>query len=133
FGISPDGTGVVVSGLGVQALWLRRLDRQEAQPIRGINSEARFPFWSPDGRFVCYWSAGKLWRIDPAGGPPAVLLETATGFSGATINADGTIIFATSLASPLYRVPKAGGQPVQITRLEATRAYGHMQPHFLPD
>jgi serine/threonine protein kinase len=133
FAISPDGTRLVMSGLGVQTVWLRRFDRSEAQAIAGINSEARFPFWSADGRFVCYWSAGKLRRIDPAGGSPAIVLETLTEFSGATINSDGTIVFATSLTSPLYRLPRTGGQPVQITHLEATRTYGHMQPHFLPD
>ena len=133
FAISPDGTRVVISGLGGRTVWLRRLDRAEPQAITGINTEARFPFWSADGRFVCYWSGGKFWKIDPSGGPATVFLETPSGFSGGTINADGTVIFGASLTSPLYRISVAGGQAVQITRLETTRAYGHMQPHFLPD
>jgi len=133
FAISPDGTSVVISGLGGRTVWLRRLDKAEPQAIAGINTEARLPFWSADGRFVCYWSAGKFWKIDPSGGPATVFLETPSGFTGATINPDGTMIFGASLTSPLYRIPIAGGQPVAITRLETTRAYGHMQPRFLPD
>jgi Tol biopolymer transport system component len=122
-----------MSGLGGQQVWVQRFDRADAQAITGISSEARSLFWSADGQFVCYWSGGKLWRIDPGGGPPSPLMETPGDLSGATISSDGTIVFATSITSPLYRVPNTGGQPVQITRLEAGRTYGHLQPHFLPD
>jgi len=133
FGISPDGSSLAVSGLGAQGVWVQRFDRPDAQAITAISSEARSPFWSADGRFLCYFGAGKLWRVDPAGGPPSPLIETLGDLSGATMNSDGTIVFATSITSPLYRVLNAGGQQVPITRLEAERTYGHLQPHFLPD
>jgi Tol biopolymer transport system component len=132
FAISPDGTRVVVSGVRGGTVWVRRLDRTDAQAIT-VNSGTRLPFWSADSRFVCYWSAGMLWKIDPAGGPPSVIAGTTSAFSGATVNADGTIVFAQSLTSPLYRMSGVGGQPVQITHLDATHGYGHMQPRFLPD
>jgi eukaryotic-like serine/threonine-protein kinase len=132
FALSPDGTRVVVSGIRGSTVWIRRLDQTDAQAIT-VNSGTRLPFWSADGRFVCYWTGGMLWKIDPAGGPPAVIAETSSGFSGATVNSDGTIVFAESLTSPLYRVSGVGGQRVQITHPDATRAYGHMQPRFLPD
>jgi eukaryotic-like serine/threonine-protein kinase len=131
FAVSPDGTRVVVSGIR-DTVWVRRFDRTDAQAI-AVNSGTRLPFWSADSRFVCYWSAGMLWKIDPAGGPPSVIAGTTSAFSGATINSDGAIVFAQSLTSPLFRMSGAGGQPVQITHLDATHAYGHMQPRFLPD
>jgi Tol biopolymer transport system component len=132
FAVSPNGTEVVVSGLRDSTMWIRRLDRTDVHAIP-VSAGARLPFWSADGRFVCYWSGGMLWKIDPAGGPPSVVAGTTSAFSGATINADGTIVFAASLTSPLYRVSGVGGQSVAITHLDATRAYGHMQPRFLPD
>ena len=132
FALSPDGMSVVICGIGVQTLWLQRLDRTDAQTIP-VNTDARFPFWSPDGRSFGYWSANKLWRISSGGGPPVPLAETPSAFSGSTVNQDGTMVFATSLASPLFRASRPGEPPVAITRLESTRAFGHMQPRFLPD
>jgi len=132
FALSPDGMRFV-SRIGAQGLWLRRLDEIDGHMIAGITSETRMPFWSADGRYVYYLSVGKLWKVDPAGGPPTPLLDTSSGLGGATINREGTIIFSPSLASPLYRVSEAGGQPVAVTQLESARTYGHLQPRFLPD
>ncbi|HZM61899.1 MAG TPA: protein kinase [Vicinamibacterales bacterium] len=132
FALSSDGMSVVISGTGVHTLWLQRLDRTDAQTIP-LDTEARFPFWSPDGRSFNYWSGNKLWRISSTGGPPVMLAETPSAFSGSTVNQQGTMLFSTSLASPLFRASGPREPPVAITRLESTRAYGHMQPRFLPD
>ena len=45
---------------------------------------------------------------------------------------DGVILAALANATPLYRIPAGGGQPVQATRLQSSQA-GHRFPAFLPD
>src|SRR5262249_20175566 len=53
---------------------------------------------------------------------------------GGTWNRDGTIVFAPAPTTNLYRVPAGGGQPVAVTKLDATRKEtAHRYPRFLPD
>src|SRR5206468_3355451 len=74
FALSPDGRYIVfvASADGPQRLWLRALDKTDAQPLVGTEG-ANYPFWSPDSRSIAYTAAGKLNRIDIAGGPPQTL------------------------------------------------------------
>jgi len=74
FALSPNGQYIVfvASGDGPQRLWLRALDKTEAQPLAGTEG-ADTPFWSADSRSIGFLSTGKLKRIDIAGGPPRVL------------------------------------------------------------
>ena len=53
---------------------------------------------------------------------------------GGSWGPDGTILFAPTSASALYRVSASGGQPVAVTKLDASRheTY-HRYPFFLPD
>src|SRR5207253_2940709 len=75
FAISPDGTSVAFLGLGLQPVWIRRLDSTVARTLSASVQDARFPFWSPDGRFVGFWTSGKLMKMDVGGGPPLVIAE----------------------------------------------------------
>src|SRR5207245_9348820 len=67
FALSPDGRYIVfvASGDGPQRLWLRALDKTDAQPIAGTEG-GDYPFWSPDSRSIGFTAAGKLKRIDIA-------------------------------------------------------------------
>jgi Tol biopolymer transport system component len=133
FSLSPDGLSVVfiASNKGRQQLWLRRLDKAEAQPLAGTES-ARTSFWSADSHSIGFFASGKMLRLDLDGGPPQPLANLPDSF-GATWNRDGTILFASSTAGPLFRVSASGERPVAITHLEPSRTYGHMTPRFLPD
>jgi serine/threonine protein kinase len=73
FALSPDGRYIVfvASGDGPQRLWLRALDKTDAQPLAGTEG-ANYPFWSPDSRSIGFTATGKLQRIDIAGGAPQV-------------------------------------------------------------
>ena len=56
--LSPDGRRMVfgaVSKDGKQMLFLRSLDSESPQPIPGTEDAAQ-PFWSPDGRFIAFFS-----------------------------------------------------------------------------
>ena len=64
FSLSPDGRNLVfvASGDGPQRLWLRRLDKTEAQQLAGTE-DATFPFWSPDSRFIASGGNDKMVQL----------------------------------------------------------------------
>jgi eukaryotic-like serine/threonine-protein kinase len=133
FALSPDGMRLVfvASGDGLQRLWIRSLDAVAAQPLVGTE-RATLPFWSPDGLSVGFFADGKLKRIDIGAGSPQELADAPAGRGGAW-SRDGTILFAITNTSPLWRVPASGGQPVEITKLDFPRIGSHRLPQFLPD
>lgn len=135
--ISPDGRQVafrVATATEAPALWLRRLDTIEGRRIAG-SEFADFPFWSPDGRAIAYFSAGKLERVDVGGGTPIVLCDASDGDStvtGGSWNRDGVIL----LGAPqgLFRVSASGGVPALIAPVDARSGEtGYGSPQFLPD
>ena len=134
--MSPDGTRLlfVAPGQGGKLqLWNRALDSLAAQPLAGaeVSSGPPLPFWSPDGRFIGFFSGGKLKTIAASGGAPQTLAD-ADGW-GASWSPDGTIIFARD-TGPLYQVPAAGGPAIPLRELDASRGESaQLWPHFLPD
>jgi len=106
--------------------------RPEAQQLNGTEG-AVFPFWSPDSRRVGFFAQGKLKTVDVGGGAAEVLCEAPIG-RGGTWNRDGTIVFAPSIAGPLYRVSAGGGAPTPVSRTARPGSgQGHRWPSFLPD
>jgi serine/threonine protein kinase/Tol biopolymer transport system component len=134
FAVSPDGRRVVLRGTsgGKTLLWVRALDALTAQPLAGTE-DANYPFWSPDSRFIGFFSAGKLKKIEATGGSAQTLCDAPFPRGGAW-NADGVIIFGARVADVLTRVSAAGGAPVPLTTLDASRKEtSHVYPYFLPD
>jgi eukaryotic-like serine/threonine-protein kinase len=131
FALSPNGRFIVfvASGDGPQRLWLRALDKTDAQPLVGTEG-ADYPFWSPDSRSIGFTASGKLKRIDIDGGRPEAL--AASQVRGGAWNADGTIIFNATLG-PLSRIAASGGETVVVTRLDPPRQVQHVFPQFLSD
>ena len=131
--LSPDGFHVafVAASQGrLTRLWLRSLDALAAQPIEGTEN-AVSPFWSPDGRFLAFFSEGRLRKVAAQGGSPETLCDTEFATSG-TWSAAGTIHFAqfTGPKAGLWRVPASGGTPEPVR----TDAGGiESWPMFLPD
>ena len=70
FAISPDGRQVVfvASDSGQSLLWVRPLNTVTAARLTGTEG-ATFPFWSPDGQSVAFFTNNALKRIDIDGGP----------------------------------------------------------------
>ncbi|MFQ5766889.1 MAG: TolB family protein [Acidobacteriota bacterium] len=96
--------------------------------------DAYLPFWSPDSRFIGYFSHGQLRRISMEGGLSMVLCNVGFDPRGAAWGQDGTILFVPDWNHPVFRVPDRGGEPVQVTRLDPSRLeLSHRWPHFLPD
>jgi Tol biopolymer transport system component len=133
--LSPDGRTLAFTAgsAGAQpGLWVRTLGSPAARPVAGAE-EASFPFWSPDSRFIGYFAQGSLKKIDPSGGPALTVCDAARGVGG-TWNRDGTIVFAPTPTSALFRVPASGGKPEPVTRLDASlHVTAHRYPAFLPD
>jgi Tol biopolymer transport system component len=132
FALSPDGRQIVfvASDGGVPRLWIRSLAMTAAQPLAGTEG-AKGPFWSPDSRSIAFFAGTTLKRLDLTGGAPQTLAPVVNGNGGAW-NADGIIVFAPSLSTPLMRVSASGGAVTAVTAL-APQQVGHLAPHFLPD
>ena len=132
--LSPDGLRVAFvakNADGKHMLWIRPLNSAVAQPISGTDG-ATFPFWSADGRYVAFFAAGKLNKIDASGGPPQALCNAAQG-RGGTWSSTGTIVFSPDTTTGLARVDAAGGTLVAITTLDSSKETSHRWPNFLPD
>jgi Tol biopolymer transport system component len=135
FALSPDGGRLAFTAGkpgATPGLWVRALGSATAQPVAGVE-ESYFPFWSPDGKFIAYFTPGSLKKIDPSGGPALTICDAERGVGG-TWNRNGTIVFAPTRTSPLFRVSASGGKPAPVTKLDASRhVTAHRYPFFLPD
>ena len=134
FMLSPDGTRLAfaATGLdGVTALWVRGLGDVEPQRLAGTERGAE-PFWSPDGRSLAFFAAGKLKRMDVPGGAPQTVCDAPNNAGGAW-GADGTILFVPGWAQPLLTVPASGGAPSPALRGAAAKLLPAVHPRFLPD
>jgi Tol biopolymer transport system component len=133
--LSPDGKRIVFSARDSSArttLWVRSLDALTAQPLAGTE-DGHSPFWSPDSRFIGFFSNGKLRKIDANGGPPQVICDARNG-RGGSWNRDGVIIFSPATTDPIHRVAAAGGSSTAVTVLDGKSGQAsHRFPVFLPD
>jgi Tol biopolymer transport system component len=133
FAISPDGGRLAFTATdssGKPRLSVRPLDSLTPQPLPETDG-ANLPFWSPDGRFICFFAGGKLKKIDVSGVALQTLCNAPSG-RGGTWNRDGVIVFAPSFTSALYRVSASGGDPAPLTTLDQGEI-SHRWPQFLPD
>ncbi|SPF48446.1 Serine/threonine protein kinase [Candidatus Sulfotelmatobacter kueseliae] len=131
--LSPDGLRlafVAKNADGKQMLWIRPLNSAIAQPMSGTES-ATYPFWSADSRYVGFFAAAKLNKVDASGGPPQALCDAPSG-RGGTWNNTGIIVFAPDTNAGLARVDAAGGTRVALSTLDAKET-SHRWPDFLPD
>jgi serine/threonine protein kinase/Tol biopolymer transport system component len=132
FALSPDGRQLVFVAAvdGTSRLWVRSLGTTAAQPLAGTEG-ARYPFWSPDGRSIGFFSENALKRLDLGGNTPQMLAPVSQG-GGGTWNADGVIVFSPGPGTPLMRVSATGGTTTPVTTLRAQQV-AHGAPFFLPN
>jgi Tol biopolymer transport system component len=135
FAVSPDGLRLVYTAKDDQSttlLWMHSFDAFAERQLPGTEGAAS-PFWSPDSNSVGFFAARKLKTIDVSGVVPKVLCDAPSGKTG-TWNASGTILFASNVPGPLYRVSSAGGAPQPVTPGDGSNSQIFQRsPHFLPD
>jgi serine/threonine protein kinase len=133
--ISPDGARVAfacVDTTGKSALWVRRFDSLTSMRLPGTEG-ATYPFWSPDSRQLAFFAGGSVKRVGIEGDSVRVVCSAELG-RGGSWGPDGTMLIASPLDGPLYRVPASGGVPVPATTLDSAVAeMSHRWPCFLPD
>ncbi len=119
--VSPDGRAVafVARTNGLREVWVRRFHHNTPRRLAGT-SGALYPFWSPDGRWIGYSTASRLWRIDSNGGTPLEICSS-DGRGGAW-KADGTIVLGTQ-SEGLLSAPASGGRPSPVESRAGLTAY----------
>ncbi len=130
--LSPDGrtAAFIATAKGVTALWVRPLDGTAARLIPGTE-DASYPFWSPDGQSIGFFTPGKLQRVDIPNGGPLPICDVRRVWGG-TWTSEGQIIVGV-FGSGLSRVSASGGVLSPLTTLDPSRGEGlHLWPQALP-
>jgi Tol biopolymer transport system component len=131
--ISRDGSKIAYTAMSDSraSLHVRSLDQTETRVFAGTGS-VYSPFFSPDGEWIGYLDpvANEVKKISVQGGQPIVLAPLGAPPLGGTWLDDGTIVFSSGRNPSLFRVPEAGGTPVQLTQAEPGTA--HFFPEALP-
>ena len=132
FVFSPDGSELVFSSRDPrksEQLHIRPINGFEARPLPGTRGAA-MPFFSPDGRWIGYFTRGQLWKLSLAGGAPVAICDAPQLITGASWGVDDSIVFGVR-GSGLMKVPATGGVPEPLT----TNFEGedHWWPQILPD
>ncbi len=131
--ISPNGKrmALVLTRAGASQIFIRELDKLEAQPLAGTEG-AENPFFSPDGHWLGFFAEGKLKKISLGGGTPFTLCDAPVP-RGAVWTPDDSIIFSPNTEVGLYRISVAGGTPEPVTQLDpAKNERTHRWPFLLP-
>jgi Tol biopolymer transport system component len=129
----PDGRSIVFSALqgDRQQLYLRRTDQLTATAMAGTEGGGA-PFFSPDGRWVAFWSGGALRKTPADGNGPATRICDVPPIFGASWGANDTIIFSQSQLG-LFRVSADGGTPEVIAAPDIGKGeLKYLLPQILP-
>jgi hypothetical protein len=130
--LSTDGKHLayVAMSSGVSHLYVRALDDFAAIEIPDSESSV-FPFFSPDGNWVGFFSHGKLKKAPSDGGTPVAICDTPSFFGG-TWMPDGHIVFAVP-GSALASVSAEGGTPEKLSLADTTRHSPSMPTSLVDD
>jgi Tol biopolymer transport system component len=127
--VSPDGKQFVYSTS--KGLLLRSVDELNAKLISGTEADTQQPFFSPDGKWIGYFSVAdqKLKKIPIIGGSSVALCDVSL-LAGASWGEDNTIIYATLMGGAIRRINANGGTPETIIKAKSGMA---LMPQILPD
>ncbi len=126
--VSPDGKRIVYST--PEGLYLRSENELTAKLIAGTEGGTTNPFFSPDGKWIGYYSAKdhKLKKIVVSGGAPVALCDVVN-LRGAWWDESNAIIYS-QFNSDIMRISADGGTPESIVKLKSGELGA---PQILPD
>ncbi len=131
--ISPDGTRVAFVAIrdGTRQVYVRQLDRFDAEPVRGTETVV-YAMFAPDGGSLAFSTADRvLKRVSMKDSLPDVVTNDIDLNTGGTWAPDGRIIFGREGA--LWVVAATGGAPRRLTTLDVQRGeVGHRWPIVVP-
>ena len=127
---SPDGKLILFTARTESGgFFVHSLDTLETRHVPGPEISGS-PFWSPDSRFVAFYSGGALKKVDLQGGLVTTICDAGLGFGG-NWNQDDVILFGSNRG--VMRVSAAGGKPAPVTKVDSGNGeIFHSWPSFLP-
>jgi len=132
--VSPDGSKIAFAATTrtERALWLRSLDSEELKRIPGTDGFGNRFFWSPAGDELAVSANHELKRVPLDGRSPVTICKCS--ISDGAWSPSGTLVLSTGWGKGLSRVDVSGGDPVPLTRLDASKHESvHKSPYFLAD
>ena len=128
--ISREGNRIVY--VTENLLHLRSVDNMDAVPLAGTE-KAREPVFSPDGKWIAFFSGGKLKKVPVDGGTPTTLCDVGS-CRGITWGADDHIVFSSRATAGLSAISASGGPVREVTTLDTSRhERTHRWPRFVGD
>ena len=119
--LSPDGRTLVYAGWhrGRTHLFVRPLDDERVRRLEGTEG-AYGPFFSPNGKWVAYFSGQTLSKVPLEGGTPVRLAAAPEAYGGVWLP-DGRILFGAKEALEPMFVNENGGAASVPARLPISR------------
>lgn len=128
--VSPDGGSLVFEANDASGsnLWIRSFGELEPRLLKGTEG-GQMPFWSPDSRYLAFFTPSALKRIEMQSGIVETVAAVHSGASGGTWSKDGTLLvtYGTGDGLQMIRPPNA---PVKIEKFPHAVA---AMPMFLGD
>jgi serine/threonine-protein kinase len=133
--LSPDGSmmAFIGSAEGVSRMYVRSLEDLTPRVLPGTEGASN-PVFSPDGKEIAFFAAGRLKRIT-LDGTISTVAEASTDPDprGLTWLPDRSLVYVPVAAGPLVHVPSTGGTPRAITTLDDKKGERtHRWPEVLP-
>jgi len=132
--LSPDGSKLVYVGTegGKRRLFIRYINRDDPELIPGTDG-AFCPFFSPDGKFVGFFSGLYLKKVNLlSGGTPKILSVVPPVTRGASWGDDDIIVVTSDPNGPLIRFTSSGERLDNVTNINQGHGLSHRWPEFLP-
>jgi serine/threonine-protein kinase len=133
--ISPAGDSVLYLGGARSELSVRGIDSFDSVKLAGTEG-ARFPAFSPDGRWVAYFIDFGIWKVAVSGGAPIQVCTTSSvgGSMRGLAWGEAEIFFPAGMGGGLQAVPVDGGELRVVTTLDSGREeVSQRWPDLLPD
>jgi Tol biopolymer transport system component/DNA-binding winged helix-turn-helix (wHTH) protein len=139
---SPDGSKIAFESdrTGSMEVWTCKKDGSDLLRLTNFDGSRSPgpPRWSPDGQKIAFDSAlgehNAIFVISAEGGVPRPLTHEASDTLNPSWSRDGNWIYFASIRSgdwQIWKMPSAGGDPVQVTKKGGRAAFESVDGQFL--